>query len=99
MTNWDRGEGLNPDTFINMRHPRTMIGVESDGTIWMAAVDGRQPDHSIGMTLPDHTPEGERPHPTPAPRLHNGRRGGHANAPRPHPTPPMRRCRRSYAGC
>ena len=32
-----------------MRHPRTLIGVESDGTIWMAAIDGRQPQYSIGM--------------------------------------------------
>ena len=53
MTNWESGERLNPDTFINMRHPRTLIGVDSDGTIWMAAIDGRQPDHSIGMTFAD----------------------------------------------
>ena len=53
MTNWEHGEGLNPDTFINMRHPRTLIGVEGDGTIWMAAIDGRQPQYSIGMTLAD----------------------------------------------
>jgi len=53
MTNWESGEGLNPDTFVNMRHPRTLIGVESDGTIWMAAIDGRQPQYSIGMTLAD----------------------------------------------
>ena len=53
MTNWESGEGLNPDAFINMRHPRTMIGVENDGSIWMAAIDGRQPQYSIGMTLAD----------------------------------------------
>ena len=53
MTNWERGEKLNPDAFINMRHPRTVIGVDDDGAIWMAAIDGRQPEHSIGMTLPD----------------------------------------------
>ena len=53
MTNWERGEGLNPDAFINMRHPRTVIGVDDDGAIWMAAIDGRQPQYSIGMTLPD----------------------------------------------
>jgi hypothetical protein len=53
MTNWNEGEALNPETFINMRHPRTLIGVDGSGWIWMAAIDGRQPDHSVGMTLPD----------------------------------------------
>jgi Phosphodiester glycosidase len=53
MTNWERGEGLDPAAFINMRHPRTLIGVDPAGDIWMAAIDGRQPDYSIGMTLPD----------------------------------------------
>jgi len=58
----------------------TFVTAEDETLI--AAIEG-----AIGMTLPDHTPEGERPHPTPAPRLHNGHRGGHANAPRPHPSP------------
>jgi superfamily II DNA/RNA helicase len=58
----------------------TFVTAEDESLI--AAIEG-----AIGMTLPDATPEGERPHPTPAPRLHNGRRGGHANAPRPHPSP------------
>jgi len=53
MTNWERGEGLDPAAFVNMRHPRTLIGVDAAGKIWMAAIDGRQPDYSIGMTLPD----------------------------------------------
>jgi hypothetical protein len=53
MKNWESGEGLNPESFIDMRHPRTLIGVDADGAIWMAAIDGRQPNHSIGMTLPD----------------------------------------------
>jgi hypothetical protein len=44
-------EGLNPDTFTNVRHPRTMIGVDRDGFIWLIAVDGRQPGHSLGMTF------------------------------------------------
>ena len=37
--------------FAETRHPRTMIGVASDNTVWLAAVDGRQPAHSAGMTL------------------------------------------------
>lgn len=53
MTNWESGEGLSPENFINMRHPRTLIGVDAAGAIWMAAIDGRQSTYSIGMTLPD----------------------------------------------
>ncbi len=51
--NWQTHERLVPDTFINARHPRTLIGVDRHGFIWLAAVDGRQSDHSIGMTFAD----------------------------------------------
>ena len=34
-----------------MRHPRTLIGVDARGFIWLAAIDGRQPDHSVGMNF------------------------------------------------
>jgi hypothetical protein len=37
--------------FSENRHPRTMIGTASDGAIWLATVDGRQPELSAGMTL------------------------------------------------
>jgi hypothetical protein len=37
--------------FAEGRHPRTMIGTAQDGTIWLAVVDGRQPQLSVGMTL------------------------------------------------
>jgi exopolysaccharide biosynthesis protein len=37
--------------FAENRHPRTMIGTAEDGTIWLVTVDGRQPEHSAGMTL------------------------------------------------
>ncbi|HET7219292.1 MAG TPA: phosphodiester glycosidase family protein [Vicinamibacterales bacterium] len=37
--------------FAEGRHPRTMIGNEADGTIWLVTVDGRQPAASVGMTL------------------------------------------------
>jgi phosphodiester glycosidase len=53
LANWQTYERLVPDTFINARHPRTLIGVDRSGSIWLAAVDGRQADYSIGMTLPD----------------------------------------------
>jgi exopolysaccharide biosynthesis protein len=32
-------------------HPRTAIGQTSDGTVILATVDGRQPEHSIGITV------------------------------------------------
>ena len=51
--NWETGESLVPATFINMRHPRTLIGVDGKGFIWLAAIDGRQPDYSVGMAFPD----------------------------------------------
>ncbi len=38
-------------SFAELRHPRTMIGNDADGTIWLVTVDGRQPQTSVGMTL------------------------------------------------
>jgi exopolysaccharide biosynthesis protein len=52
VSDW-RDEGLNAETFVNARHPRTLIGVDRRGFIWLAAVDGRQVDYSIGMTFAD----------------------------------------------
>jgi hypothetical protein len=51
--NWESGENLSPANFINMRHPRTLIGVDARGFIWLAAIDGRQPEHSVGMMFSD----------------------------------------------
>lgn len=45
-------EGL-PASLVFRRHPRTALGVLSDGRIVLVAVDGRQPTHSLGMTLPE----------------------------------------------
>jgi hypothetical protein len=39
--------------FDTERHPRTMIGVDGRGDVWLVAVDGRQLNHSIGMTFGD----------------------------------------------
>ena len=50
--NWETAENLVPASFINMRHPRTLIGVDGKGFIWLAAIDGRQPD-SVGMMFSD----------------------------------------------
>lgn len=36
------------------RHPRTAVGVSADGrTLIILAIDGRQPAHSVGVTLPE----------------------------------------------
>lgn len=51
VTNWRETEGLNPTTFIDVRHPRTLIGVDRRGAIWLVAIDGRQPSYSVGMTF------------------------------------------------
>lgn len=39
--------------FTTERHPRTMIGVDRAGAIWLVTVDGRNPEVSIGMTFSD----------------------------------------------
>jgi exopolysaccharide biosynthesis protein len=43
-------EGLRAG-FDTERHPRTMIGVDGSGGIWLIAVDGRNPPVSLGMTF------------------------------------------------
>jgi exopolysaccharide biosynthesis protein len=53
VTNWREVENLNPLTFLDVRHPRTLIGVDRRGFIWLIAVDGRQPGYSLGMTFAD----------------------------------------------
>jgi hypothetical protein len=37
--------------FDTERHPRTIIGHDADGEIWLVTVDGRQPDVSLGMSF------------------------------------------------
>ena len=37
--------------FPETRHPRTLIGTHSDGSVWLITVDGRQPRLSAGMSL------------------------------------------------
>jgi len=37
--------------FSTERHPRTMIGVDEGGDVWLAVVDGRQPGYSVGMSF------------------------------------------------
>jgi exopolysaccharide biosynthesis protein len=52
LQDWS-SEGLSLDEFTHARHPRTMIGVDRAGYIWLAVIDGRQPSYSIGMTFQD----------------------------------------------
>ena len=43
------------DGFVNTRHPRTIIGRDREGDTWLVVIDGRQPGHSVGMTLVELT--------------------------------------------
>jgi hypothetical protein len=52
LTDW-KSEGLTPEAFTDVRHPRTLIGLDGAHRIWLAAVDGRLADYSIGMTFAD----------------------------------------------
>lgn len=59
VTDW-KEEGVLDEDFTRTRHPRTIIGRDRAGTIWLAAVDGRQPDYSIGMTFEELQRLGDR---------------------------------------
>jgi hypothetical protein len=41
--------------FCLARHPRTAAGVRADGTLVFVTVDGRQPETSVGMSIPELT--------------------------------------------
>ena len=51
MSGWLARENLQPTTFTEVRHPRTLIGVDRNGMLWLVAIDGRQPDRSVGMNF------------------------------------------------
>lgn len=40
-----------PTSLFRDRHPRTAVGWNSEGVVWLVTVDGRQPGYSEGMTL------------------------------------------------
>lgn len=48
-------ERLDLKGFVDARHPRTLIGRDREGDIWLVVIDGRQPGHSAGMSLPELT--------------------------------------------
>jgi hypothetical protein len=51
LSNWLASENLQPTTFTEIRHPRTLIGIDRHGAMWLVAIDGRQPGYSVGMTF------------------------------------------------
>ncbi|MDQ3069438.1 MAG: phosphodiester glycosidase family protein [Acidobacteriota bacterium] len=53
-------ERLDMKGFVDARHPRTLIGRDRDGDIWLVVVDGRQPGHSAGMSLGELTAFAQR---------------------------------------
>jgi hypothetical protein len=52
LDDW-KAEGLAADAFTAGRHPRTLIGIDARGQVWLVAVDGRLPNYSVGMTFAD----------------------------------------------
>ena len=48
------------ESFYNMRHPRSLIGRDADGGIWMVVVDGRFPGEAEGMTIAELTELSQR---------------------------------------
>jgi hypothetical protein len=49
LTSWDV-EKFSGAAFAHARHPRTMVGVDRNGFVWLAVVDGRQ-ETSVGMSF------------------------------------------------
>jgi len=41
--------------FYLARHPRTAVGAKKDGTLLLVTVDGRRPEESVGMSIPELT--------------------------------------------
>ena len=50
----DGAVGIRPVSSVTTNvHPRTAVGLRSDGRLLLATVDGRQPGYSVGMTAAD----------------------------------------------
>jgi len=43
------------DGFYNKRHPRSLIGTDAEGYIWLVVVDGRSAGNAEGMTIAELT--------------------------------------------
>lgn len=48
-----KAESLAVESFVDARHPRTIVGLDRRKAVWLGTVDGRLPDYSIGMTFAD----------------------------------------------
>ena len=46
--------------FFDRRHPRSLIGQDAEGSVWMIVVDGRFPGEAEGMSIPELTALSER---------------------------------------
>lgn len=44
-------EGFSPRHHTHRRHPRSAVGWTAEGQVLLVTVDGRQPEHSVGMTM------------------------------------------------
>ena len=42
-------------SFYNKRHPRSLVGKDADGGVWLVVVDGRFPGEAEGMTIAELT--------------------------------------------
>jgi hypothetical protein len=71
LTDWT-AEGFSGPAFFETRHPRTLIGVDDKGFIWLATVDGRQPEHAVGMNFKELQGLCDRLHLTDALNLDGG---------------------------
>lgn len=54
VEDWDE-EKLALEGFVDARHPRSLVGRDRDGDTWLVVIDGRQPEQSAGMSLPELT--------------------------------------------
>ena len=52
---YDYEEFPQPDNFYGQRHPRSVIGQDADGNVWLIVVDGRAPGEADGMTISELT--------------------------------------------
>ena len=41
--------------FFNARHPRSLVGTDAEGYVWLVVVDGRSEGHAGGMTIAELT--------------------------------------------
>ena len=52
----DYREGISEwDLFYQYRHPRSLVGTDAEGYLWLVVVDGRAPGKADGMTIEELT--------------------------------------------